>query len=52
MIHDLLMVFGLAGLGACLERIGGMDDFIDRLLTPIPMAFAGCVIVVFDRGIA
>lgn len=40
---DLLTVAGLGLLGLWLETINGKRGFADELLSPAPLAAAGCI---------
>jgi hypothetical protein len=42
-IQPLIVIASFAGLGFWLESIGGKRGFVDDLLTPVPLAFAGII---------
>ncbi|MGQ0446136.1 MAG: hypothetical protein ACT4O2_13680 [Beijerinckiaceae bacterium] len=48
-IVDPLTVASLMIIGIWLEGIGGKHDFIDELLTPVPLGLGGVMLVIFQR---
>jgi hypothetical protein len=51
MIHPLFVIASFALLGLWLDSINGKRGFVDELLTPVPLAFAG-LIYELTRGFA
>jgi hypothetical protein len=48
-IVDPLTVVSLMIIGLWLEGIGGKHNFIDELLTPVPLGLGGVMLVLFER---
>lgn len=49
---DFFFILGLMCLGEWLESIGGINGWVDRFLTPLPLGISGGVIVIVERVLA